>query len=196
MTHANNLSEPSNAQAFDPRDQRSTSSVSTASLSAGLPLWPAERLVSFIGRYPAAVGRMLDRRAARRGPVGWIVRFFSSVKLGLLWLFLTGGYMALGSGLPALRAYFDVSTMEFFSAPPMIILMTLLCVTLAVVTLRRIPLTLYKLGVWTVHTGIITLVTGCFFYFGLKHEGMVRLFINHTVRRTNIGSVGRGSIAD
>ncbi len=182
MTHANNLSEPSNAQALDPRNQQSTSSVSTASPPTGLPLWPAERLVSLIGRYPAAVGRMLDRLAARRDPVGWIVRFFSSVKLGLLWLFLTGGYMALGSGLPALRAYFDVSTMEFFSAPPMIILMLLLCVTLAVVTLRRIPLTLYKLGVWTVHTGIITLVTGCFFYFGLKHEGMVRLFIHHTVR--------------
>ena len=128
------------------------------------------------------MGRWLDRRAATPGPVGWIIRFFSSVKLGVLWLFLTALYMGLGSGLPSLRAYFDLSTMQFFDAPPMIILMVLLCVTLAVVTLRRIRLTLYKLGVWTVHTGIITLILSLFLYFGGKHEGMILLREHQTVR--------------
>ena len=146
------------------------------------PLWFAERVVAYSGRGPAAVGRWLDRRAATPGPVGWIIRFFSSVKLGVLWLFLTALYMGLGSGLPSLRAYFDLSTMQFFDAPPMIILMVLLCVTLAVVTLRRIRLTLYKLGVWTVHTGIITLILSLFLYFGGKHEGMILLREHQTVR--------------
>jgi len=145
------------------------------------PLWLAERVVLRIGRGPAAAGRFLDRLAAYNGPVGRLVRFFSSVKLGLVWLFLTTAYIAVGSGLPSVRSYFDVSTMGFFNAPPMVVLMALLATTLITVTLRRIPLTLYKLGVWTVHTGIITLLVGLFFYFGLKKEGMVRIFLHQTV---------------
>ncbi len=145
------------------------------------PLWPAERVVLRLGRIPAAAGRFLDRLASHNGPVGWLTRFFSSITLGLVWLFLTTAYIAVGSGLPGVRSYFDVSTMGFFNSPPMVILMILLATTLIVVTLRRIPLTLYKLGVWTVHAGIITLLVGLFFYFGLKKEGMVRIFLHQTV---------------
>ncbi len=145
------------------------------------PLWLAERMMLRLGRGPAAVGRFLDRLATYKGPIGRLVRFFSSVKLGLVWLFLTTAYIAIGSGLPSVRSYFDVSTMGFFNAPPMVVLMALLATTLITVTLRRIPLTLYKLGVWTVHTGIITLLVGLFFYFGLKKEGMVRIFLHQTV---------------
>ncbi len=145
------------------------------------PQWAIERFFNWLGRYPAAVGKALDRLAARPGPVGRIVSFFSSVRLGLVWLFLTATYIAIGSGMPWVRSAFDVTSMEFFDAPPMVILMLLLITTLTVVTLRRITLSLYKLGVWTVHTGIITLVIGCFFYFGMKHEGMVRIFLNQKV---------------
>lgn len=155
---------------------------SATELKAAPPLWLAERIMLRVGRGPAAAGRFLDRLAAYNGPIGALVRFFSSVKLGLVWLFLTTAYIAVGSGLPSVRSYFDVSTMGFFNAPPMVILMVLLATTLIVVTLRRIPLTLYKLGVWTVHTGIITLLVGLFFYFGLKKEGMVRIFLHQTVR--------------
>ncbi|MGC9260634.1 MAG: hypothetical protein ACP5I8_11255 [Phycisphaerae bacterium] len=145
------------------------------------PLWLAERVVLRLGRVPAAAGRFLDRLASYNGPVGWLTRFFSSITLGLVWLFLTTAYIAIGSGLPSVRSYFDVSTMGFFNSPPMVILMILLATTLIVVTLRRIPLTLYKLGVWTVHVGIITLLVGLFLYFGLKKEGMVRIFLHQTV---------------
>jgi hypothetical protein len=157
-----------------------TSSPSTQPKVAP-PLWPAERLMLRIGRLPAAAGRFLDKLAGYPGPVGRLVRFFSSVKLGLVWLFLTTAYIAIGSGLPSVRSYFDVSTMGFFNSPPMVILMALLAATLITVTLRRIPLTLYKLGVWMVHTGIITLLVGLFLYFGLKKEGMVRIFLHQTV---------------
>ncbi len=143
--------------------------------------WLIERLVATIGKVPAAIGRFLDRLANGRGPLRYVVRFFSSVILGLVWLGLTGVYIGLGSGLPQLRAFFDVTTMEFFDAWPMIILMLLLILTLAVVTLRRIPLNIYKLGVWMVHVGIITLIIGCFFYFGMKREGMTRIFLHQKV---------------
>ncbi|HTV48332.1 MAG TPA: cytochrome c biogenesis protein ResB [Phycisphaerae bacterium] len=145
------------------------------------PQWPIERAVSWLGQWPKAIGRFLDRLAAHNGPVGWVVRFFSSIKMGLTWLFLTAIYIALGSGLPSLRERLDVTTLQFFDAPPMIVLMALLALTLITVTLRRIELNLYRLGVWSVHSGIITLLVGLFFYFGLKHEGMVRIFMNQTV---------------
>ncbi len=158
-----------------------TAGSSGAASKAAPPLWLVERIVLRIGRGPAAAGRFLDRLAAYDGPIGRLVQFFSSVKLGLVWLFLSTAYIAVGSGLPSVRSYFDVSTMGFFNAPPMVILMALLATTLITVTLRKIPLTLYKLGVWTVHTGIITLLVGLFFYFGLKKEGMVRIFLHQTV---------------
>src|SRR6185437_8463312 len=43
-----------------------------------------------------------------------------------------------------------------------------------------IPLTLFKLGVWTVHIGILTLLTGCVIYFSQKQEGAVRIFLHQT----------------
>lgn len=153
-----------------------------APAKASVQLWPIERFFLWIGQCPKAAGKFLDKLALRHDLLGWVVRYFSSVTLGIIYLGLIAIYLALGSGLPGLRAYFDVSTMQFFDAPPLVILLLLLATTLIIVTLRRIPLTLYRLGVWTVHVGIITLITGCFFYFGLKHEGLTRIFLNSTVR--------------
>lgn len=164
-----------------PEPTGSSAHATTAPIAAA-HLWPIERAFLWLGRYPKAAGKFLDGLAAKRNWLGAVVRYFSSVKLGITYLGLIAIYLALGSGLPPLRAYFDVSTMQFFDAPPLVIMLLLLGTTLITVTLRRIPLTLYKFGVWTVHTGIITLIVGCFFYFGLKHEGLTRIFMHHTVR--------------
>ncbi len=190
---AENLNSDANLAPSHTANIGSTSKVPTGS-SAKLagsapPQWAIERFFNRLGQYPAAIGSALDRLAARRGPIGRIVWFFSSVQLGLVWLFLTATYIAIGSGMPWVRSAFDVTSMEFFDAFPMVILMLLLITTLTVVTLRRIRLSLYKLGVWTVHTGIITLVIGCFFYFGMKHEGMVRIFLNQKVNHYYDSSV-------
>jgi hypothetical protein len=53
-------------------------------------------------------------------------------------------------------------------------------VDLATVTLRRIPLTLFKLGSWTVHIGILTLIGGFVWYFAHKEEGAVRIYLNQS----------------
>ncbi len=179
---AGSFSESINPMVTVTPDPSQSPPSAVAAAKPAAQLWAIERAILWVGRYPKAAGKFLDKLAMRHDIIGLTVRYFSSVTLGIIYLGLIAVYMALGSGLPSLRAYFDVSTMEFFDAPPLVIMLLLLAVTLIVVTLRRIPLTLYKLGVWTVHTGIITLIIGCFFYFGLKHEGLTRIFLNSSVR--------------
>ncbi len=54
---------------------------------------------------------------------------------------------------------------------PFITLIGLICVTLVVTTLRRIPFQPVNYGVWMIHTGIITLSLGSVWYFTTKVEG-------------------------
>jgi hypothetical protein len=140
------------------------------------------RLIATIGRGPAAVGRGLDRLAASRiVPLNYLVRMLSSVWLGIVWLCLIAAYVGLGSLLSSWRADLEKTDLQFFDWWPMVTLQVLMLSTLAVVTLRRIRLTIYKLGVWVVHIGVITLVVGCFIYFGGKYEGQVRVYLNQPV---------------
>jgi hypothetical protein len=137
-------------------------------------------MIKAVGRVPGAAGKGLDR-LAKTPAVGPVVRLFSSVVFGLVILGLIGVYIAIGSGRADLRAALEMTDLEFFNAWPMRILLVLLVLDLTVVTLRRIPLTLFKLGSWTVHTGILTLIAGSVWYFSSKHEGSVRIYLNQTV---------------
>ena len=144
------------------------------------PEWAAERFFKTIGRAPAVAGRALT--AASKLPVlGVIIRFFSSVVLGITLLALLGAYIGVGSGLPGMRAKLEMTDLQFFDAWPMRVLLAMLAVNLTIVTLRRIPLTLYKVGVWTVHIGILTLIGGSVWYFSHKQEGSVRIFLHRSV---------------
>jgi hypothetical protein len=144
------------------------------------PEWPIEKFVLQIGRGPAALKRVLDG-AAKLPVLKPILRFFNSVWVGITLLFLIGVYVGIGSGFASLRARMEMTDLEFFNAWPMQVLIGLLAVNLTVVTLRRIPLTVFKLGVWTVHIGILTLLAGCIWYFSQKYEGSVRVFLNQSV---------------
>jgi len=148
---------------------------------AQVPPWPVEGLLARIGRGTNVLGRALDRLARGPSPLSWVVKLMSSVGLGLVWLFLIGAYVGVGSGMAWVRARMEMTDLQFFDAWPMVALMILLCVNLMVVTLRRIPLNIFKFGVWMVHVGIITLVASCCFYFSLKQEGSVRAFLNQPV---------------
>src|SRR5262249_41634463 len=101
------------------------------------PEWGAERFVKMIGKGPGALGEMLDRAARVKG-IGGVVRFFSSVWVGIILLGLIAAYIAIGSGVPALRSKLEMTDLEFFDAMPMRILLALLALDLIVVTLRRI----------------------------------------------------------
>lgn len=66
---------------------------------------------------------------------------------------------------------FEMTEFEWFHWWPFDLLIGLIALTLIVTTLRRIPLRVINLGVWTIHTGIIVLIVGSFIYFHAKVEG-------------------------
>lgn len=144
------------------------------------PKWAIERFFDSIGAVPAAIGKALDRAAKIPAlkPLIWII---SSVWLGLLWIALIGLYVAIGTAVTSIRAHFEMTDLEFFDAWPMQILLWLMSITLICVTLRRIRLKLFTLGVWTVHIGILVLVLGCVIYFTNKYEGLAQIYLNKSV---------------
>lgn len=109
------------------------------------------------------------------------LRLFSSVWFGIILLALIGIYVAIGSGKPEIRASLEMTDLQFFDAWPMRLLLACLVTNLAVVTLRRIPLTLFKLGSWTIHIGIVTLIGGAVWYFWHKEEGSFRIYLHQRV---------------
>ncbi len=94
---------------------------------------------------------------------------------------LVGLYIAIGSGVPAVRAYFEMTDLEFFNAWPLKMLMGLLIVNLTVVTWTRIPFTAPRYGVWTIHAGIIILILGLASYYSMKVEGTTLIPVHETV---------------
>ncbi|MBG84640.1 MAG: hypothetical protein CMJ40_08855 [Phycisphaerae bacterium] len=130
-------------------------------------------------------------------PLIGLLDLFSSVRFGILLLFLLFVYSAIGSaGLPlkvaiwepdawtAVRSWrgIEMTEYEWFNSWPFFILVGLTCLTIIVTTIRRIPFNTINLGVWMVHAGLIIMSLGCVFYFATKVEGDVpiaraRIFI-------------------
>lgn len=111
--------------------------------------------------------------------LGWLFRHtIASVPFGIATMVLIAIYIALGSGFPSLREYFEMDELMFFSAWPLKVMMALLVVNLAVVTIRRIPLTPPRYGVWCIHIGIITLVLSTSVYYSQKVEGLTIIPMN------------------
>lgn len=121
-------------------------------------------------------------------PLIWLLDLFSSVRFGILLLFLLFVYSAIGSaGLPlklaiwepgawtTVRAWrgIEMTEYEWFNAWPFFLLVGLTCLTLVITTIRRIPFNTVNLGVWMVHAGLILMSLGCVYYFGTKVEGDV-----------------------
>ncbi len=113
-----------------------------------------------------------------------LLNLFSSVRLGITLMVLIFLYSAVGSaGLPVhwnvlrpdawlpLREAFDLSEFRWFNWWPFAVLIGLFCVNLSVTTIRRIPFNRINLGVWMIHSGLITLSVGSVWYFGVKVEG-------------------------
>lgn len=115
---------------------------------------------------------------------------FSAVRFGIVLLVLLFIYMSVGSAgilypvhpnlfhpdawvhqqMRQWRA-FEMTEFEWFHWWPFTTLVGLIALTLIVTTLRRIPLRVVNLGVWTIHTGVIVLIVGSFIYFQSKVEG-------------------------
>jgi len=106
-------------------------------------------------------------------PLAALLRPFESVWLGIVLLTLLLIYLSVGSALPFVREsrLFEMTEFEWFNWWPFGLLGGLLAVNLTVVTLRRIPFNLVKLGVWMIHTGIVLLIVTSWWYFAAKVEG-------------------------
>jgi len=115
----------------------------------------------------------LPRFRSRPGFVAGVLNLFSNVWLGVFWAVLLFFYCSIGSALPAVRQLpaLEMTEFQWFHWWPFNVLMVLLCTTLIVVTVRRIPLRLVNAGVWMIHSGIIILCIGSYYYFGTKVEG-------------------------
>jgi len=115
--------------------------------------------------------------AARR-PLPLPLRPLDSVWFGIALLVALLIYSSVGSALPMVREArpFEMTEFEWFNWWPFALLGALLCANLAVVTIRRIPFNLVKLGVWMIHVGIILLVLTSWWYFAAKVEGDAVVF--------------------
>jgi hypothetical protein len=85
------------------------------------------------------------------------------------------------------RQTFEKTEMGWFTWWPFKTLVSLLCLAVTIVTIRRIPFRSENAGVWTVHAGLLVLCTGSCIYFGRKIEGDLVLFRREAVARTGQG---------
>ncbi len=127
---------------------------------------------------------------ARRttGPVTRLLDTVGSIWFGVALLILIFLYSSIGSAVPLIRQgaladwigleflRFEKSEMEWFSWWPFQAMIGMFCISLILVTLRRIPLTRVNAGVWMIHTGIVMLAVSSAFYFGMKVEGDAVIF--------------------
>ncbi len=120
----------------------------------------------------------------RKGPLASAMDAIGSIPFGLTVLVLILAYSWVGSaGFYPIQEYparwVEKTEMEWFSWWPFTTLLGVFCVSLILVTLRRIPFNRFNLGVWTVHTGLLVLVVGCVWYFATKIEGDMLVY-RHT----------------
>ncbi len=128
-----------------------------------------------------------------RTPLPLPLRPFESVWFGVSLLVALLIYMSIGSALPPVREsrLFEMTEFEWFNWWPFAVMGALLCVNLTVVTIRKIPFNLIKLGVWMIHTGIVLLVLTSWWYFAGKVEGDAIVFRRMVEVQTSAGETAR-----
>ncbi|MBL8878992.1 MAG: hypothetical protein JNG88_07715 [Phycisphaerales bacterium] len=100
-----------------------------------------------------------------------LIPLFSSVRFGVVLLTLILIYASVGSALPQVRGAVEMTEMQLFSHWVFGLLIALFAITLSVTTWRRIRWNVTNLGVLIVHSGLLILTVGSFWYFGGKIEG-------------------------
>ncbi len=117
----------------------------------------------------------------RRGVVTLVLDLFSSIWFGVVLLVLLFVYCSIGSAVPAVRELpgLELTEFEWFHWWPFNVLILLLAITLVTVTIRRIPLRVVNAGVWMIHTGIVIMLAGSYYYFGTKVEGDAPVIRRH-----------------
>ncbi len=134
-----------------------------------------------------------DRQRKRKGLLLTVVDavgglwFGSATMLALLiycWLG-SAGTQPLLNWLP--RMALEKTEMEWFAWWPFLVILALFSLSVTIATLRKIPFSLPKLGVYMVHAGILILVFASVVYYSLKQEGDMVVY-----RRAAVIRVGNG----
>ncbi|MCA9293072.1 MAG: hypothetical protein KDA20_04585 [Phycisphaerales bacterium] len=129
-----------------------------------------------------------DMFAGARSPRRSVLDLLSSVPLGISLLSVLFAYCWLGSaglffpvwtdgGLAwrhvMVRQWraFELTEFEWFHTWFFVGLCGLICLNMAVATVRRIPFNAMKAGVWMIHSGVVVLAIGSVIYFATKVEG-------------------------
>ena len=154
---------------------------------------------SFVWLLPLAVAIFLFFRSGEVDTLRWylivpplvaltLINLFSTVWFGITTLTLLFLYSSIGSsGAPISFAIWEptawvniremrgleMTEFEWFHWWPFKWLISILCLNMAIVTIRKIKFTLLTVGVWSIHTGVIVTVLGCLVYFSQKTEGDV-----------------------
>ncbi|MCH7720622.1 MAG: hypothetical protein IH988_06480 [Planctomycetes bacterium] len=134
----------------------------------------------------SVVGSVLGALTAKRLSLRLMVAIFVYSSLASAGILYPVGWPLSDSNnwvIFSVREWLDLTEMEAFRWWPFNLLIGLLCATLIVVTLKRIPLNRIKFGVWMIHTGIITLACGSVYYFSTKIEGDAPVFRRRAVIR-------------
>lgn len=134
---------------------------------------------------PPASASTTDRPTpgVRRGLLTRALDMIGSVRVGIITLALLFVYMSIGSAGYIIRQmrWSEMTEFEWFHWWPFNFLVALLCVSMALVTIRKIRLSVANLGVWLIHIGVITLCVGSVIYFGGKVEGDSPVFRRRVV---------------
>jgi hypothetical protein len=107
----------------------------------------------------------------------WAIRLLlmpvTNIRFGLVCIFVLLVYMSIGSAIPPIRQdpRFDMTEYEWFNTWVFYVLIGLVCLNLSSITIRRIRFSKLTLGVWMIHTGVVTLCLSSAYYFLTKVEG-------------------------
>lgn len=112
------------------------------------------------------------RRRALRNPV---LRVVSSIPFGLTVLVLLLVYGSIGSALPPVRGVLELTEMQYFRHWIFLVLVSAFVVSLTLATLLRVRWTVTNAGVLIVHSGLLLLTGGAWWYFAQKVEGDIFL---------------------
>ncbi|MCG3136461.1 MAG: hypothetical protein HJJLKODD_00294 [Phycisphaerae bacterium] len=115
------------------------------------------------------------------GPASWLNKIldtFCSIWLGVVLLVMIFTYSTIGSAYPPFRQQpgLEMTEFQWFHWWPFDLLIALFTLNMVLATIRKIPLRVTTAGVWMIHSGIVILVLGSFWYFGSKLEGDAPIF--------------------
>lgn len=123
----------------------------------------------------------------RRNPV---VRFLSSIWLGITLLALILAYSSVISAYAPARWALEMTEMQAFRHWFFVALCLLFVIALVAATLARMRWTAFNVGAVTAHFGLLLLIAGAFAYFGTKIEGDVLLQSPAILVRSNVPGGG------